>query len=277
VLQDEILNAPLIRRLNPTVLANTPIEVLAVKPRPGQSRNEMTEDDVPKQNPFYAMLDERAFRSAAEHNARGWKRRGIRELIDICARIEAQFKSPVGPQEFVESYFVALDEAAAAKAELAALQETVKGHLCRKDNLASRTSGGPDAHGDLQDKSDPRNDNLEGAFGHDTQFNPARGFGRGRRGPTRGSGLSHAEPVNPGASQMTALTNAGGGQNAVPLSYAAVLRQGLAGRGATPVSGVGHGRGISQNGGFAVPAMPPGRGGQRRPGFGRGSNRSRGC
>lgn len=67
--QDEILNAPLIRRLNPTVLANKPTDELVVKPRPGQSKNEMTEDDVPKQNLFYAMVDERAFRSAAEHNA----------------------------------------------------------------------------------------------------------------------------------------------------------------------------------------------------------------
>lgn len=78
-----------------------------------------------------------------------------------------------------------------------------------------------------------------------TQSNPARGLGRGRGSSAPGSEFSHVGPANPGASRMNASIDAGGGQNAVQPSYAAVLARGLGGRGATPVSGVGRGRGIS--------------------------------
>lgn len=224
-----------------------PIEELLVKPRPGQNKNEMTEDDLPKQNPFYSMVDERAFRSVAEHEAKGWQQRSVREMIDICARIERQFESPSGPKELVENYLVALDGAAAAKAEVAALQESVKAHVCPTGSVTPSTPDNPDADGNLDNKS------------HSTWSSPARDFGRGRRSSKRDPEILQADTSNPAGNQANALINAGHGHNTVRLSYAAVLRQGLPGRNDASLNGAGRGRGSGRgrgdprNGGLEVP------------------------
>ncbi|KAK5938850.1 hypothetical protein PMZ80_009042 [Knufia obscura] len=286
VIEDEILNAPLIRRLDPTVLANTPIEQLVIKPSEGQSRNEMVEEDVPKQSHFYAMVDERAFRTKAEHEAKGWKQQSVRELISICSKIESQVKTTEGQRDLVENYLKVLDEAATAKAELSALQERVKAHVCSGQDGDTDDTNSPDHSSnhddDDEDQGDdsPDDDNGDGhasdalsGYGHGRGGHLARGFGRGRGVPTGHAGPRNVSGILEEGNSTTTVNPARRGQNVVRLSYAAALGRGLSGDRAVSGNGTAHNVGSSANtrrGGLGGPAIRGGRGG-------RGRGQSRDC